>query len=61
MLIVTRRFREELKIGNTVKVVVLRLSGDKLHIGVEAPDNLAVYGNEIKQRTNRERRDDGSP
>ena len=53
MLIVTRKFRERLKIG-TVTVVVLGHKGkNKLRIGVEGPD-IAVRGEEIFQITKRE-------
>jgi carbon storage regulator CsrA len=42
------------------KVIVLRQQGGKLHIGVEAPDNVAVHKEEIYQRTKREQRAAGA-
>ena len=60
MFIVHRKFREYLRIGETVKVVVLNQKGGRLRIGVEAPDGLAVVPEEIYQRSKREHNGGGS-
>ncbi len=47
MLILTRKKNESIIIGDDIEIVVTRVSGDKVRIGVAAPRNIAVYRKEI--------------
>jgi carbon storage regulator len=47
MLILTRKQNESIIIGNSIEVVVTRVSGNKVRIGVAAPRDVAVYRKEI--------------
>ena len=42
MLILTRRTRESLRIGDSIKVTVVGVLDDQIQIRVEAPDGLAI-------------------
>lgn len=53
MLILTRRVGETLTIGDDIKVVVLGVKGNQVRIGVDAPRDVDVHREEIKQRINR--------
>jgi len=55
MLILTRRPRETLFIGNDVVVTVLDIRGDRVRIGIEAPREIEV------QREERLARRDAAP
>ncbi|WP_372612204.1 carbon storage regulator CsrA [Halomonas sp.] len=57
MLILTRRVGETLMIGDDVTVTVLRLKGNQVRIGVNAPKDVAVHREEIYQRIQREKAD----
>jgi carbon storage regulator len=50
MLILTRRHRESLKIGDNVTVTVLGVKGSQVRLGIEAPKTLAVHREEIYER-----------
>jgi carbon storage regulator len=42
MLVVTRKLREGVVIGDDVRVVVLAIEGDRVRLGIEAPQRLAI-------------------
>jgi carbon storage regulator len=50
MLIVTRRPREALVIGDDVTVIVLGVQGSQVRIGVKAPKSIAVHREEVVAR-----------
>ena len=60
MLILVRRIRESLKIGDTLTVTVLAVKGDPVCIGINAPPDVAVDREEIYERKRR-RRESGFP
>ena len=56
MLILTRRIRESLMIGDTVTVTVIAVKGMPVCIGIKAPDDVTVDRKEISERKRRERK-----
>lgn len=50
MLILTRRVGETLIIGDDVFITVLGVKGNQVRIGINAPKNVPVHREEIKQR-----------
>ncbi|MCO2386847.1 carbon storage regulator CsrA [Pseudomonas aeruginosa] len=55
MLILTRRVGETLMVGDDVTVTVLRVKGNQVRIGVNAPKEVAVHREEIYQRIQKEK------
>jgi len=55
MLILTRRIGEKLIIDDDIVLTVLAVKGSQVRIGVEAPDNVGIYREEIYQRIQQER------
>ena len=54
MLILTRRVGETLMIGENVAVTVLRVKGNQVRLGVNAPKDVSVHREEIFQRIHKE-------
>jgi len=54
MLVLTRRLRESVKIGDEVTVTVLGVEGGHVRLGFAAPKQVAVYREEIYERMHRE-------
>lgn len=52
MLILTRRVGEVLNIGADVTVTVLDVKGSQVRIGVNAPKNVSVDREEVRDRKN---------
>jgi carbon storage regulator len=50
MLILSRRERESLQIGDDVTVTVLSVRGGQVRLGVAAPKHIPVHREEIYQR-----------
>jgi carbon storage regulator len=55
MLILTRKARESVKIGDDITVTVLSTNGGQVKLGFEAPRDLSVWREEIYKRIKNER------
>jgi carbon storage regulator len=55
MLVLTRREKERLIIGDDITVTVLRVKGNQVCIGIDAPANVSVHREEIYQRIQEEK------
>ncbi|WP_411358994.1 carbon storage regulator CsrA [Pseudidiomarina salilacus] len=58
MLILSRRVGETLMIGDDVKITILKVSGNQIRIGVEAPKDVSVHREEVYQRVLQEKQSD---
>ena len=47
MLVLTRRIKEVVVIGDDIEVVVLALRGNQFRIGVQAPDHIPIRRKEL--------------
>jgi carbon storage regulator len=54
MLILTRKSDESIIIGNSIKIKVLKVQGNQVHIGIDAPRELSVYREEIYEQIRKE-------
>ena len=50
MLILTRRIGETVMIGEDIAITVLRVKGNQVRLGVDAPKHVSVQREEIYQR-----------
>ena len=51
MLILSRREQQRIRLGDHIVVTVVQVSGDRVRIGIEAPDNILVLRDELKLST----------
>ena len=50
MLILSRRVGESVLIGKDVSITVLRVKGDQVRLGVQAPKEIAVQRDDLLER-----------
>lgn len=51
MLVLTRKPKEEIRIGNGVTITILRVKGQSVRIGIDAPKNVQIVRGELKPET----------
>jgi carbon storage regulator len=56
MLILTRKLGENIRIGDTIRIVVLDIKGGQVKLGIDAPPSVAVHREEIYERIREENR-----
>jgi len=50
MLVLSRKESERIRLGNNIVVTVVRVSGDRVRIGIEAPLEVIVLRDELQPR-----------
>ena len=51
MLVLSRKQNERIRVGDSVVVTIVRVSGDKVRIGIEAPANVRVPQDDLDADT----------
>jgi carbon storage regulator len=51
MLVLSRRERERIRLGDSIIVTVVRVAGDKVRLGIEAPPEVLVLRDELEPRS----------
>lgn len=54
MLILSRRPGESLHLGDDIKITILSIRGQQIKLGLEVPDGMLVYRDEIYQKIQEE-------
>lgn len=49
MLVLSRKESQRIKLGDSIVVTVVRLSGDKVRLGIEAPQDMLVLREELER------------
>ncbi|MFW6171379.1 MAG: carbon storage regulator [Planctomycetota bacterium] len=47
MLVLTRKVQEQIRIGEDITITLLRVKGNKVRIGIEAPERVRVVRGEL--------------
>ena len=47
MLVLSRRESERILLGSSIVVTILRVNGDRVRVGIEAPSDVAVVRAEL--------------
>ncbi len=50
MLVLSRRESERIKLGESIVVTVIRVAGDSVRLGIEAPSDVLVLREELEPR-----------
>jgi carbon storage regulator len=50
MLVLSRREREQIKLGDSIVVTVVRVTGDRVRLGIDAPPDVVVLRGELERQ-----------
>jgi len=50
MLVLSRRESERIKLGDSVVVTVVRVAGDSVRLGIDAPSEMVILREELEPR-----------
>ncbi len=50
MLALSRKARQDIVLSNGVRIVVVRISGSKVTLGIEAPDHVTILRGEVEPK-----------
>jgi len=47
MLVLTRKQQEQIRIGNQITITILRISGNQVRVGIDAPPDVRILRGEL--------------
>lgn len=50
MLVLSRRESERIRLGDSIVITVVRVAGDRVRLGIEAPSDVLVLREELEIR-----------
>ncbi len=48
MLVLSRKESERIRLGNSIVVTIVKIAGDRVRVGIEAPDDVLVLRDELE-------------
>jgi carbon storage regulator len=51
MLVLSRRERERIRLGDAIMVTVVEVAGDRVRLGIEAPSEIRILRQELEPVT----------
>lgn len=48
MLVLSRKEAQRIRVGNDIVVTVVKIAGDKVRVGIEAPSDVLVLRDELE-------------
>ncbi len=61
MLSLTRSVGKTIRIGDDIEIIILRIRGNQVRVGVSAPPHITVHREEVYQRIRADKQQDTSP
>jgi carbon storage regulator len=61
MLVLSRQRDESIVIGDNIVITIVDIRGDKVRLGIEAPNEVPVHRQEVFEAIQRENRKSASP
>jgi carbon storage regulator len=50
MLVLSRKESQRIRLGDQIVITIVKISGDKVRVGIEAPNEVLVLRDELKPR-----------
>ncbi|GAB6100040.1 hypothetical protein JCM16358_19190 [Halanaerocella petrolearia] len=54
MLVLTRREEESIMVGDDIEITVVNVAGNRVRIGIDAPEDIEIHRKEIYEQIERE-------
>ena len=51
MLVLSRKESQRIRVGDSIVVTIVKISGDKVRVGIDAPANVLVLRDELEVRS----------
>jgi len=51
MLVLSRKESQRIRLGDAIVLTIVKISGDKVRVGIEAPSDVLVLRDELEPRT----------
>mgnify|MGYP001201231546 CR=1 FL=1 len=51
MLVLSRKESEKIKLGDSIVLTIVRISGDRVRLGIEAPADMLILRHELELPT----------
>jgi carbon storage regulator len=51
MLVLSRKESQRIRLGDSIVITIVKISGDKVRVGIDAPSNVLVLRDELEART----------
>lgn len=51
MLVLSRKLGEKIMLGEDIEITVCLIAGNRIRLGIEAPNNTKILRGELKSRT----------
>ena len=58
MLILSRKEKEQIPVGDNIVITVVKIQGDKIRLGIEAPREIPVHRLEVYREIQKEKREE---
>jgi carbon storage regulator len=50
MLVLSRKESQRIRLGDSIVITIVKISGDKVRVGIDAPANVLVLRDELESR-----------
>lgn len=50
MLVLSRKESQRIRLGDSIVITIVKISGDKVRVGIDAPDDVLVLRDELEPR-----------
>ena len=57
MLVLSRKMQEEILIGDRIRIKVIDIQGNRVRLGIEAPQDVPVHRSEVSLKIAEEQRE----
>ena len=56
MLVLSRKESQQIRLGDSITLTIVRLTGDRVRLGIEAPEDVVILRQELEEDCPKQRR-----